>query len=199
METFLINLKYRQDRLIKFDIQAKREGINYERIEAVNGKEINRKDYWITKKYDDRRSLKSGEIGVYLSHYKCFEKCKQNLALIFEDDAKLCLNFKDKLNILMENAPSDWDIVLLGTSSLWKKKYRLKCPITYEDEYFYKVSGDIYGLQGWVINRKAIDELIDSKFPILAPSDVKISNCGLNVYIAKEELVGLLQMGSDTQ
>ena len=199
METFLINLKFREDRLKQFDIQAKREGINYERVEAVNKYELNRKDYWITKKYDDRRSLKSGEVGVYLSHYKCMESCTQDLALIFEDDAKLCCNFKDKLKILMENAPSDWDILLLGTSRLWKKKYRPKCPITYEDEYFYKVSGDIYGLQAWVINRKAIEELKDSKFPILCPNDVKICNSGLNVYIAKKELVGLNRMGSDTQ
>jgi len=199
METFLINLKFREDRLKQFDIQAKREGINYERVEAVNKYELNRKDYWITKKYDDRRSLKSGEVAVYLSHYKCMESCTQDLALIFEDDAKLTCNFKDKLKILMENAPEDWDILLLGTSRLWKKKYRPKCPITYEDGYFYKVSGDIYGLQAWVINRKAIEELKDSKFPIMCPNDVKISNSGLNVYIAKKELVGLNRMGSDTQ
>ena len=198
METFLINLKYRQNRLIKFDIQAKREGIKYERLEAVNGKEINRIHYWINK-YDNRRYLKSGEIGSYLSHYKCFEKCKQDLALIFEDDAKLCLNFKDKLNILMENVPDDWDIILLGTTKLWKRKYREKCQLIYDDNYFQQFTGDIYGLQSYVINRKAMDHLIDCKFPIMCPNDIKFCNSGLNVYVSKEELVGTLQMGSDSQ
>lgn len=200
METFLINLKYRPDRLKQFVGEAKREEINYERIDAINGKEINRKEYWINK-YDNRRSLKPGEIGVYLSHYECMEKSKQDLALIFEDDAKLCLNFKDKLNILMEKVPEDWDILLLGTTKLWKRKYRSKCQLlpTAEDEYFYKVSGDIYGLQGYVINKKAINHLIDCKFPIMGPIDVIINNIGLNVYISKEELVGTHQMGSNTQ
>tara|TARA_R110002074_G_scaffold85577_4_gene189211 strand:+ start:380 stop:979 length:600 start_codon:yes stop_codon:yes gene_type:complete len=199
METFLINLKFREDRLKQFDIQAKQEGINYERVEAVNKYELNRKDYWITKKYDDRRSLKSGEVAAYLSHYKCMESCTQDFALIFEDDAKLCCNFKDKLNILMEKVPDDWDIIYLGTTKIWKRKYREKCQLIYDDNYFQQFTGDIYGTQAMFINRKAIEELKDSKFPILCPVDIKFCNSGLNVYIAKEELVGTLQMGSDSQ
>jgi len=44
-----------------------------------------------------------------------------------------------------------------------------------------------------------MDRMLDCKYPIDSPIDVKINNVGLNVYVLKEDLVTTNKLGSDTQ
>ena len=194
---YVINLNRRSDRLKIFSNLANNADVDFELMEAVDGKLLDRKQFWTTKFGD--RYLKRGELGVYLSHYKIYEETKEPMVIIFEDDARIPLDFYYQLRCALEKLPPDWDIVLLGVSNLWRRKYQAKQKVIYDDGFFQKFQGDIYGLHSYMINKRGMDRLIDCKFPIDSPIDVKINNVGLQVYVVKEDIVTTNKLGSDTQ
>tara|TARA_R110002096_G_scaffold291545_1_gene485744 strand:+ start:317 stop:904 length:588 start_codon:yes stop_codon:yes gene_type:complete len=195
MDIVLINLENNKLRLQRFQYQSARERFKFERVEAINGRKLNRKDLWI-EKYDNRRSLSAGEIGCYLSHHNIY-KSSENWTLVFEDDATLCHGFFQKMLGIISRTPSDWDIIMLGTTDNWKNKYKGK--ILWENDYVERLEGDIYGTQCYLITRKAKRLLIDNQFPINCPIDVKLNNMGLKVYVAKNEICKQGKLGSTTQ
>ena len=201
MDIYVINLERRPDRLLKFQNQAKLAGVKAKVMNAVDGKSLSTKDFWIEKYYNlvEKRYLKKGEIGSYISHYNCFEDSTTNKVMVFEDDAKLPMGFFYSYNEVCKTLPSDFDIALLGTTKLWQRKYKEKCKLIWENEYFAEYQGDIYGLQGYIITKKAIDYLKDCKYPIMAPIDVVFNNLGLKVYVVKSDLISLNRLGSDSQ
>ena len=197
METYVINLNKRSDRLKIFTNLATNAEVDFERMEAVDGKLIDRKKFWTTKFGD--RYLKRGELAVYLSHCQIYEETTKSIAMIFEDDARIPLDFYYQLKGILDKLPNDWDMLLLGTSNLWRRKYQTMQKIIYDDGIFQKFEGDIYGLHSYIINRRGMDRMLDCKYPIDSPIDVKINNVGLNVYVLKEDLVTTNKLGSDTQ
>lgn len=202
MESYFINLDRRKDRLQKFQNLCNVANLKVKRIQAIDGKtDIDRKDYWLQKFDNDPKSryMSNGEIACYLSHYKCYEESKSDLTLVLEDDAKLPMMFEYNLSNYFKYLPKDWDIILLGTSELWARKYKKNTTTTYKNQYWFKCVGDVYGLQCYILKRKAIDTLKDCKYPINAPIDVKINHLGLNVYILNHNMVGTHRWGSDTQ
>ena len=119
--------------------------------------------------------------------------------MIFEDDCKVVDKFWNRVEEVKNNTPDDWDIILLGTTQIYKKKYLKNCKILYENDFVLKVEGDIYGLQCYIVRNKAVATLIETKYPINCPIDIKINNIGLNVYISKEQIATQRRMGSQTQ
>lgn len=100
MLTLLINLAESKDRLSKMTCRLKKLGVEYERIEAINGKQLTQatKDS-LTYPYNHfeskvryTRELTDGEIGCFLSHRMCWEKLvasNEDFALIMEDDIEI--------------------------------------------------------------------------------------------------------------
>lgn len=94
MRVFLINLEKNKERLAYMQAQLERLGVAFERIPAVYGKELSRKE--LCRKFSAFRSycatgvrLTLGEVGCALSHIKIYRRMiEENLsyALIFEDD-----------------------------------------------------------------------------------------------------------------
>jgi len=195
--SYVINLNRRSDRLKIFTNLAINAQVEFERMEAVDGKLVDRKKFWTTKFGD--RYLKRGELGVYLSHYQIYEETNEPIVMIFEDDARIPLVFYYELKKILEQLPKDWDMLLLGVSNLWRRKYQGVQKIIYDDGIFQKFEGDIYGLHAYMINKRGMDRMLDCKYPIDSPIDVKINNVGLNVYVLKEDLVTTNKLGSDTQ
>ena len=201
MDSYVINLKRRKDRLNKFLIRASTANIPVKVVEAIDGQNIDFKSIWI-EKYNNlitRRYLKKGEIGCYLSHYKCYEMSKTDLVLIFEDDAYIPIDFWYQFDIIKKTLPKDFDIALLGTTNVWRRKYSKECKKIWENKDWTRYEGDIYGLQGYILSKKAIKTLIDCKYPLNVPIDVKINHLGLKVYVSKLNLIDTLRLGSDTQ
>lgn len=201
MNCFVISLKRRKDRLKRFLTRAELAQVPVKVIEAIDGEKVNFKSIWLDK-YDNlitRRYLKKGEIGCYLSHYKCYQMSDADRVFVFEDDAYIPLDFWYQLNIKLKTLPKDFDVALLGTTSLWRRKYSSKCKKIWENEDWARYEGDIYGLQGYIISRKAIETMLDCKYPLNVPIDVKINHLGLNLYVLKVNLIDTLRLGSDTQ
>ena len=201
MDSYVINLERRTERLKRFKYGSDIAQVNVNVIKAIDGKQLETKNHWLGfyNNLERIRYLKRGEIACYLSHYKCMELSTTDHTLIFEDDGIVPYDFHYQIKKLMLTLPNDWDIALLGTTSLWRKKYRQRCKLVWENEDWAKYEGDIYGLQGYIINRKAINYLKDCKYPINCPIDIKINHCGLKVYVVKNNLIETRRLGSDTQ
>lgn len=94
MRVFVINLDRRVDRLDAISAMLSKVGLPFDRVSAVDGKELHLSDVarpWIAKWYIGRR-LAVGAVGCFLSHRKIWrEMLDKNIpqALILEDDAAL--------------------------------------------------------------------------------------------------------------
>ena len=96
MKTVVINLEGRKDRLEVFK-KNNLKYISYERIEAVNGYDIDYKKltedgYDTDHNWIDpilKTTITKGEVGCFLSHYKLWQRCIESNEpyLILEDDA----------------------------------------------------------------------------------------------------------------
>lgn len=97
MLRLLINLDHSKDRLTSVTKQINNTKTSFERISAVNGKNLSKEKVdSITYPLNHRptkvrftRNLTLGEIGCFLSHRKCWQRLlesKEKWALILEDD-----------------------------------------------------------------------------------------------------------------
>lgn len=117
-EIFLINLDSDKNRLNFMDLQFKKFGLTYRRIQAINGKKFIEEFGLSSSKYikdiSDRlnglsRPLSLGEIGCALSHNKCYEIIEaENIdyALILEDDVVLSDSFLTGLSDALKKCES---------------------------------------------------------------------------------------------
>lgn len=109
---FVINLK--RDVEKKKNMKSLLENLNYEIIEAVDGKTLNNNDFIINKNFFtpyDKSTLKLGEVGCSLSHLKIWKKIvNENLdkAIILEDDIQNICDFN-----ILNNIKSDYDLLYL--------------------------------------------------------------------------------------
>jgi len=94
VKCYLINLERSQDRLAYMASQFNRMGLEFERVEAVNGRVMPEQELasfnTFSKIWPD--PLSPAEIGCFLSHRKCLEIIATGIdayAVIFEDDIKL--------------------------------------------------------------------------------------------------------------
>ena len=207
-EMFLINLKRRPDRLINFldffnSSDFKNESIN--KFDAIDGtkldinsvplselakaelKQLENTGYR-TKHYQ----LTKGAIGCYLSHVKIWEKIVNNntdIALIFEDDAKVHPTLKQQINEEMINIPNNWDIVLFG----------YLCTKCYKHEKYNEVERFML-THCYLIKRSALIKIFNTNtlFPITQQIDALMSELSsiVNIYTAKNKLIK--QFGSRT-
>lgn len=139
-----MNLDRSQARREKMELQFTREKMNAHRFSAVDAKKINLDDYdeYLYNKSEkthtsDAKDMKThfknmpsriGHFGCYLSHIqilKNFLKSDKQFLLIFEDDAVLTKDFKNKLLNRISYIPNDWDLILPGFRMMpdtWSEK-----------------------------------------------------------------------------
>jgi len=126
IKKFVINLKRRPDRLELFKKQCPFDDVTV--IDAFDGKNMKDETSAIELDMASRfNGLDPGEIGCFLSHLRIFNRMrKENLpyALIFEDDAIFCDNFLDEYSKLIQDIPSDTDILYLG--GRFEPRYKMR-------------------------------------------------------------------------
>ncbi|MBZ7987585.1 glycosyltransferase family 25 protein [Campylobacter canadensis] len=121
MKVFVINLAQAEERRNYISNLCQKYELDYEIIQAVEGKAISKQEYLNIVDYDKmiqfhKRELGLGELGCSLSHKKCYEKIlEENLkyAVILEDDAYFDENLLEFLQYLNE-FPKDLELLLLG-------------------------------------------------------------------------------------
>lgn len=109
MHIYCINLERRTDRRTKVATEFTREGLDVEFFRAIDGRIEPPSDLYITP----------SEYGCASSHMRVWRDMVERgheMALVLEDDVELCLNFKTKLQSVIEEATMvpDWDMIFMG-------------------------------------------------------------------------------------
>jgi GR25 family glycosyltransferase involved in LPS biosynthesis len=204
-----INLDRRPDR--KENVISELNKINYKgeivRIPGIDWKTLDFKNLSndlftqtaIDTALDNTKPLYSpmtkGAIGCALAHRNAYINVLNSdseYSLIIEDDITLDEQFNEKLEICKNNLPDiKYDILWLG--------YHYKSIKQHVNTY-YDVPGDIlFGLFGYVINKKAAKKLLDM-FPITHQIDSEIPKLfpDLITFAIKEEHKIILSPQSST-
>lgn len=137
---FVINMASAKDRWAAVTSQLRREGVSYERVEGLVGKDHRddaRVSPWCKVMCSD------GVVGCALSHMQAWRALLasgEDAALVMEDDAVLAENFLPRLNACVAEldakkgrdgwARGGWDVLLAGCFGMCDKRQRYANPIT---------------------------------------------------------------------
>jgi GR25 family glycosyltransferase involved in LPS biosynthesis len=104
----------------------------------------------------------------HIQAWKKFIKSKQEIGLIFEDDAIFVDNFKNKLDIAIKNTPKDFDILYLGCFGCENKINFFTLSSTgiinlnaSKINKIIKIPDVAFAFHGYVLSRKGAKKLIN--------------------------------------
>ncbi|KAK0421217.1 hypothetical protein QR680_015119 [Steinernema hermaphroditum] len=168
---YLINLRRRPERLKKMSAILNLLGIEYTYWEATDGQRLDKdgyaKEIRILPGYEDpyhKRTLKKGEIGCFLSHYRIWKDVVEKgykRVLVFEDDLRFLENGTQRLLETMEDIDAhqtEWDLIYLGRKKmaldgeeLWVESHRHLSTVGYS-----------YWTLGYALNHSGAKKLIEA-------------------------------------
>jgi GR25 family glycosyltransferase involved in LPS biosynthesis len=166
----IVNLARRPDRKEETVKKLETAGIyNYEFIKAVDGQVLEpTQELFDLFKGNDFGSRK-GFIGCALSHYSLWKQLlddkNHEYYLIMEDDFSLCINFKDKFELLINDFTSR-DCLFLGYTMFEKNRQQVKNIYDNESLETVKVTPlnkELYigGTFCYSINKKGARKIVD--------------------------------------
>lgn len=178
-------------------------GFYYKVIDGFNGHKIKNPGYRFKKYYGSPYGLRTpdemnkGEFGALMSHCMAITMAKaDNLdyAIIFEDDARIPKNFRERWNRLRgiemtENGypseekgfPYDADILLLG-GILLKEADNVG---PFVSKYIRIVNNPVYGLHAYMVFKKGYDKILDIFYSMEnVADDLILKNRELKIYMA---------------
>lgn len=175
---YYINLNSRKDRnehmkqvLNIFDVL----NIKYERIEAINGADINLNDLINSNIINKNVNLTRGQIGCALSHILAWTKFIESdykFGIFFEDDIITNKKYFDDIFVnaikTIENIDFDW--CYLGSNIMSDVEYYNATDI---NKYFYKLHKFPYGAHAYILTKNGAQKLINyfKKVTIWHPLD----------------------------
>lgn len=182
MLRLVINLDKSVDRLTQVSNQLAKLNIPFERIRAINGKELNESikksiiypiDHFETK-VRFTRALTDGEIGCFLSHRKCWERLlesNEDWALVMEDDITIShLAYKYLLNSSW--IPNDVQICQISClEPLQKGRIGIERPIDSTLSIVTPKSPTSLGTQAYLISRSFALRALELSIKLPAPVD----------------------------
>jgi GR25 family glycosyltransferase involved in LPS biosynthesis len=173
--SIIINLKSHEGKYKTMCDKLDHFKLQYERFDAINGKDIFDDFKKDNKFLINRYKLRPHQIGVWQSHYSIWKNMVENninQLLIFEDDCSFVYDFNDKyMKVLdyLQNEP-EYDIVFLGysganidtTKDMYLKKNK-DCPRCLH-AYILTLSGAKKLIDKLAIIDYPIDEIIGRMF-----------------------------------
>jgi len=119
MQVYLINLDRSPVRLRFFQEQAISVGIEFERIPAVDGRQLSaeERDAAVAPEFEFQ-PINANEIGIFMSHKLVWQKLIASgkpRAAVFEDDAVLSQSIRSVLEAIDSDEPN-FDVVKLETT-----------------------------------------------------------------------------------
>ncbi|WP_414709285.1 glycosyltransferase family 25 protein [Rhizobium sp.] len=174
LKTYLINLDRAEDRLAFMSEELSRAGLSFERVSAVDGRNI----VFPIPEFDAAayrrchgRQANPSEVGCYLSHIECakrFLASSEPHALILEDDLIFPEDFGDLLRASL-NAAATWDILRLSTVNTGRKYPFLD--ITQKRSLAVALTRE-KGSGAYIINRRAARWMVEKLVPMRLPYDL---------------------------
>jgi len=121
------------------------------------------------------KHLNRPEISLAIKHIKCYKDIIDNkveTAVIFEDDVVFCEDFDKKFNLFLEQTPSDWDIIFIGSGCNLTTPSHLRR--TGKVAYF-KDNPATRCADSYVVNYRSISKLWNTLLPITLPMDCELN------------------------
>lgn len=207
IRSLVINLPARKDRLLLFYKNYKLS-VPCKVFPAVYGKDLDMYDLHSKHLITDNviQSINEAQkgkpksyhyevgsinaIGCTLSHYNIWRKMIKegiDITFVFEDDCLVNKNDKEFAE-LINNAPPDWHILLLG--------YHTKIDADHVGGGYFKVKR-FFGTHAYIINKKGAEWLMENGklFPMKQQIDSHMSELasdyGLNVYASNKFFINV--------
>jgi len=119
MHSYLINLDRSPDRLRYFTAQATAGGIPFERIRAIDGRELDTTDFahTVAATYEFQ-PIDAGYVALFMTHKQIWQQIvdsQQPHAAVFEDDAVLASDLRVTLDAIDRERP-EFDVIKLETT-----------------------------------------------------------------------------------
>ncbi len=162
MDCYVINLERSPDRLDQMRREFERLNLKFIRVSAVDGQNLSDDEY---ARHAGPRKLSRAQIGVLLSHQKCwdlFSKSRADYCAIFEDDVHLSDSLPEILKSI-EFTTAKFDILKIETA---KKKILIsrKIQSSIASRRMRKIGSYHVGAAGYILNRNClakINRLVD--------------------------------------
>lgn len=191
---FYINLDERKDRDEHIQEELKKAGIPATittRVSAVDGTKLPDD---IVAKYISNADFKGQPfarraLGCFLTHmflWQLIDDRKLNCAVVLEDDVSLIPDFKNKLADLLQNLPSNTEIVSIGLPQFEKVLDINNQTDDILDKLFIKRINEYVGVLHPDLNPGALGYIITKKgaSSILESFDKSGITCAVDVYIS---------------
>lgn len=195
MKIYCINLKRSTERRAKMEQELAKTGLEYEFIEAVDGRKLTKDE--IKKRYSIWRTrfrygigLTAGEIGCALSHKKFFEIVKNSqakCAMVLEDDVALGIGFNTAVKEVEEFLAQQTKPTIVQLPGLKRDLPKNG------DSKFIRVSSAM-GTYAYAINRAGAELLERAYSPIKLPIDkysYLIKHFGLQFYVYNKQVLSV--------
>ncbi len=181
LATYLINLDRSQDRLAYSKLEFERYGMDFTRIQAVDGRELDIADFPQSTRngWAYHTPLTINEVACYKSHLKAlrsFLDSDATHAMVLEDDFAFVEDPMPCLQKLI--ALEDWDIVKLYN---WKKRSMKKYFTSFMTDQrrpyslYFNASTAICNT-GQIFSRSGAKKFLDKKNHFYRPVDVELKH-----------------------
>ena len=181
LATFLINLDRSPDRLAYSNLEFERYGIDYTRVQAIDGQQLDIADYpqATHNAWSYHTPLTINEVACYLSHLKALKSFLASDAthgMILEDDFAFIENPLPCIDSLMDI--KGWDIVKIYN---WKKRRLKKYFTSFTTEQqtpyslYFNASTAICNT-GQIFTRRGAEKFLAKKDHLYRPVDVELKH-----------------------
>jgi glycosyl transferase family 25 len=186
--------------------QAAALGLELRRVEAVDGRAIDPKD-WVdldeeSFKRNNGRSVVPGEYGCYRSHLKAFFtflETDDDAAIVIEDDIQLAGDLVERAAAILDAVPKAEMVKLFNHRTVWFRRTAISRLGDEVGRAFHGPQGsaacNLYTRQG---ARKALQNLKVMRYPV----DIALERgwqSGLAVFTVREDIVSLGALKKQTE
>lgn len=164
MKIFVINLARNPERLERMERLLGAQGLEFERLDAVDGKRLDAEEIarWSQKKPDGSLCLSPSEVGCMLSHRHAWEKIaamETGHAAVLEDD----IHFSAEAAAFLKSGkwiPADAEIVKIETVKKWKTVVsKTSIPLDHGHS-LAKLLGQHFGTGGYIVTASGARRLL---------------------------------------
>ena len=178
MNVYVINLDRSPERLQFIEQQAADLGIAFERVSAVDGRQMSVEQIRerVSETYEFQ-PLNAGEVGVFMSHRLAWTRLLQSghpHAAVFEDDVLFSSSLKDVL-ARIETIPNDFDIIKMETTLRTIVCNRAVRPLG-QTHHLQQLLSWHGGAAGYVISAMCAKRLLDLTTKLADPVDQILFN-----------------------
>lgn len=193
MHTFVISLDTPNGRARwpNVERECKAAGLAYERVEGVDGTRLPTGEVERVTTPVCGTLCTPGMVGVAMSHMGCWRAVVDrdlSMALILEDDVTLAPKFAERVQHVLQHAPSGWHAIMLGCSMCQPWIQRVLSGTVFDNGVVRELRF-FGGTHGYLVSNAGARHLLEHMGRIRFHVDIQMARTpGLRLYGVHEDL-----------